>query len=64
MLTGWRVMQEGRCVAQGRPEEVMNERLLADVFGVQVEMYRSRGGWMSFVFHLGPVAAEVAEYPR
>jgi iron complex transport system ATP-binding protein len=42
----------------------MNERLLAEVFGVQVEMYRSRGGWMSFVFHLGPVAAEVAEYPR
>jgi iron complex transport system ATP-binding protein len=58
------VMQGGRCVAQGRPEEVMNERLLAEVFGVQVEMYRSRGGWMSFVFHLGPVATEVAEYPR
>lgn len=57
------VMQDGRCVAQGQPEDVMNEHLLAKVFGVQVETHRSRGGWMSFVFHLGSVA-EMSEYPR
>ncbi|MGQ9896300.1 MAG: ABC transporter ATP-binding protein [Acidobacteriota bacterium] len=58
------VIRAGECVAHGQPEEVMNERLLAEVFGVQVEMYRSRGGWVSFVFHLGPAATEVSAYLR
>lgn len=51
------VMQAGRCVAQGGPAEVLNERLLAEVFGVAAEAFRSRAGWMAFVFHRNGAAA-------
>ncbi|OYT71864.1 MAG: cobalamin ABC transporter ATP-binding protein [Chloracidobacterium sp. CP2_5A] len=45
------VMQSGQCVAQGSPSEALSERLLGDVFGVEAEAFRSRAGWMAFVFH-------------
>ncbi|MCS7078771.1 MAG: ABC transporter ATP-binding protein [Chloracidobacterium sp.] len=52
------VMQSGRCVARGAPSDVLHERLLAEVFGVEVEVFHSRGGWPTFVFHRSGVAVD------
>ncbi len=51
------VMQAGQCVAQGCPADVLNAHLLAEVFGVEAEVFHSREGWSAFVFHRAGVAA-------
>ncbi|MFQ3580559.1 MAG: ABC transporter ATP-binding protein [Chloracidobacterium sp.] len=45
------VLRNGECVAQGATGEVLEPTLLADVFGVEVEVLRSRAGQLNFVFH-------------
>jgi ABC-type cobalamin/Fe3+-siderophores transport system ATPase subunit len=39
------LMQEGRVVSGGTPEELYESGRLQEVFGVQIERFRTKNGW-------------------